>query len=153
MYRLFGPPEFAALGCISGQPLLGLGGDPVLTPADVQPQDLHDCFGYRVLQESFDDPAFFQSVIDLCGSPELGCRPLLTPSPTDLISTSPIPIRSPSPPDHARVITSADYLDDEQLDEYMRQLSQEEGSRRAVLEEPGPSSSVKPVRRFVFVVC
>ena len=31
MYRLFGPPEFAVLGCISGQPLLGLGGDPVLT--------------------------------------------------------------------------------------------------------------------------
>ena len=31
MYWLFGPPEFAVLGCISGQPLLGLGGDPVLT--------------------------------------------------------------------------------------------------------------------------
>ena len=31
MYRLFGPPEFVVLGCISGQPLLGLGGDPVLT--------------------------------------------------------------------------------------------------------------------------
>ena len=31
MYRLFGPLEFAVLGCISGQPLLGLGGDPVLT--------------------------------------------------------------------------------------------------------------------------
>ena len=31
MYRLFGPLEFVVLGCISGQPLLGLGGDPVLT--------------------------------------------------------------------------------------------------------------------------
>ena len=31
VYRLFGPPEFVVLGCISGQPLLGLGGDPVLT--------------------------------------------------------------------------------------------------------------------------
>ena len=32
VYQLFGPPEFVVLGCISGQPLLGLGGDPVLTP-------------------------------------------------------------------------------------------------------------------------
>ena len=31
VYWLFGPPEFVVLGCISGQPLLGLGGDPVLT--------------------------------------------------------------------------------------------------------------------------
>ena len=31
MHRLFGPLEFVVLGCISGQPLLGLGGDPVLT--------------------------------------------------------------------------------------------------------------------------
>ena len=31
MYQLFGPPEFVVLGCISGQPLLGLGGDPILT--------------------------------------------------------------------------------------------------------------------------
>ena len=51
------------------------------------------------------------------------------------------------------VITSVDYLDDEQLDEYMCQLTQEEGSGRAVLEEPGPSSSIKPVRPFVFIVC
>ena len=62
-------------------------------------------------------------------------------------------IRYPSPPDHARVITSADYLDDEQLDEYMHQLIQEEGGRRAVLEEPGPSSTVKPVCRFLFNIC
>ena len=40
VYRLFGPPEFVVLGCISGQLLLGLGSDPVLTGMTCQ-QDCH----------------------------------------------------------------------------------------------------------------
>ena len=39
VYRLFGPLEFVVLGCISGQPLLGLGGDPVLTQWTRPPTD------------------------------------------------------------------------------------------------------------------
>ena len=59
MYRLFGPPEFAVLGCISGQPLLGLGGDPVLTASASNEFDL--CARYNRFQSSISE--IFNEVI------------------------------------------------------------------------------------------
>jgi hypothetical protein len=117
-------------------------------PNTLSPHQRHNCFGYRVLQESFEDSEFLQNVIELCGS-ELGCHPLRSPSPgLTRSSTSPIRIKSPSPfsDHHARVITSADYLDDEDLEKYISQLTRQEGKGREVLGEPGPSTRAKPVR-------
>jgi len=55
---------------------------------------------------------------------------------------------SPSPPNHTRVITSADYLDDEKIDEYLSQLAHEEGGGGPALGEPGPSNEMTVVCHF-----
>ena len=129
-------------------------GRTVTLPRDLPIFSDHDCFGYRVLLESFDTTEPLQSVIDLCGSPDLNCptnrSPPRSPSPIHISPrTKPMLfIPSPSPPSRARVITSADYLDDEEFEEFFSKLTKEPVEGIPASVEPGPSNITKEV-----VVC
>lgn len=123
--------------------------------------DPHDCFGYRILLESFDQSQFLQAVIDLCGTPDLHCPPLrkspLQCSTSPRRSASPIYISPltkpalfmPSPslsPNPINTIASGDYLDDVEFEEYMAQLSRKAEGATLVTGEPGPSNGARAVR-------
>lgn len=94
----------------------------------------HACFGYRLLEGSFNTLSeIFCSVTELCGTKDLPCPALSPPSSPDQDS---IPL---SPPGRkgGPVITIEDYLEsDEQFDELLSKLCQEE-ERRTI--SGGPS--------------
>ena len=117
----------------------------------------HDCFGYWVLIESFENAESLQNVIDLCGTSDLHCptnySPLRSPSPIHIspLTKPTLFIPSPSPPNQAHVITTADYLNDEEFEEYFSKLTQPaEGVPAPV--EPGPSNATKVVRHLFLLI-
>jgi hypothetical protein len=127
--------------------------DAVTLPDNLSTFGHHDCFGYRVLIESFENTESLQSVIELCGTSDLRCptngSPLRSPSPIHISPPTKhtLFIPSPSPPNHARVITTADYLDDEEFEEYFSKLTQPaEGVPTSA--KPGPSNATKVVRHL-----
>jgi len=95
--------------------------DAITLPDNLSTFGYHDCFGYRVLIESFENAESLQNVIDLCGTSDLRCptnySPLRSPSPIHIspLTKPTLFIPSPSPPNQARVITTADYLNDEEF--------------------------------------
>lgn len=87
----------------------------------------HECFAYRVLKTEFTDLVeVFGSVIDLCGTKELGCPSSSSPS----LSPDPVFTRLPSRSQEPNKVTwMTDFVSEEDLDAVIAEIAKQESAR------------------------
>lgn len=112
----------------------------VTLPKNICRYGRHQCFGYRVLEDSFKTLSeVLHSVTELCGTHDLLC-PIWNPPPSPEANATPLPATWSSSPqrDTGPIITEEDYMQSEEaVEEWILELQQAAENGERTPNHPG----------------